>query len=132
MVEEAASFTQAHEKIELYQYDCVLLDLTLPDGSLAEVHLVGLYTAPNCFDGQMSCNVLSVPFLQLAVELATEGRLILQPQGFPRPVVVTEKHRLDLHVRYPRVQVAFSAAMLWNLLVPRPAAPQKATVAPAE
>lgn len=33
VVEEAASFTQAHEKIELYQYDCVLLDLTLPDGS---------------------------------------------------------------------------------------------------
>ena len=33
VVEEAASFGQAHEKIELYQYDCVLLDLTLPDGA---------------------------------------------------------------------------------------------------
>ena len=33
VVEEAASFSQAHEKIELYQYDCVLLDLTLPDGA---------------------------------------------------------------------------------------------------
>ena len=33
VVEEATSFAQAHEKIELYQYDCVLLDLTLPDGS---------------------------------------------------------------------------------------------------
>ena len=33
VVEEAASFAQAHEKIELYKYDCVLLDLTLPDGS---------------------------------------------------------------------------------------------------
>ncbi|MDB5234840.1 MAG: DNA-binding response regulator, partial [Hymenobacter sp.] len=33
VVEEAASFSQATEKIELYQYDCVLLDLTLPDGN---------------------------------------------------------------------------------------------------
>ena len=33
VVEEAASFVQAHEKIELYKYDCVLLDLTLPDGT---------------------------------------------------------------------------------------------------
>lgn len=33
VVEEAATCAQAHEKIELYQYDCVLLDLTLPDGS---------------------------------------------------------------------------------------------------
>lgn len=33
VVEEAGSFAQAHEKIELYQYDCVLLDLTLPDGT---------------------------------------------------------------------------------------------------
>jgi two-component system response regulator QseB len=32
-VEEAASFAQAQEKIMVYQYDCVLLDLTLPDGS---------------------------------------------------------------------------------------------------
>jgi two-component system response regulator QseB len=33
VVEEAASFAQAQEKIMVYQYDCVLLDLTLPDGS---------------------------------------------------------------------------------------------------
>ncbi len=33
VVEEAASFAQAQEKIMLYEYDCVLLDLTLPDGS---------------------------------------------------------------------------------------------------
>ena len=33
LVEEAADFAQAQEKIMLYQYDCVLLDLTLPDGS---------------------------------------------------------------------------------------------------
>ena len=33
VVEEAADFVQAQEKIMLYQYDCVLLDLTLPDGS---------------------------------------------------------------------------------------------------
>jgi len=33
VVEEAATFAQAQEKIMLYQYDCVLLDLTLPDGS---------------------------------------------------------------------------------------------------
>ena len=32
VVEEAASYVQAHEKIALYQYECVLLDLTLPDG----------------------------------------------------------------------------------------------------
>ena len=33
VVEVAADFAQAQEKIMLYQYDCVLLDLTLPDGS---------------------------------------------------------------------------------------------------
>ena len=33
VVEEAATCAQAQEKMELYQYDCVLLDLTLPDGS---------------------------------------------------------------------------------------------------
>jgi two-component system response regulator QseB len=33
VVEEAASFAQAREKMALYQYDCVLLDLTLPDGA---------------------------------------------------------------------------------------------------
>ncbi|TVT36896.1 response regulator transcription factor [Hymenobacter setariae] len=32
VVEVAASFGQAQEKIALYRYDCVLLDLTLPDG----------------------------------------------------------------------------------------------------
>ncbi|WP_324676771.1 response regulator transcription factor [Hymenobacter sp. GOD-10R] len=29
----AATYEQAHEKVKLYQYDCVLLDLTLPDGN---------------------------------------------------------------------------------------------------
>ena len=33
LVEEAADFAQGQEKIMLYQYDCVLLDLTLPDGN---------------------------------------------------------------------------------------------------
>jgi two-component system response regulator QseB len=33
VAEAAASFAQAQEKIMLYRYDCVLLDLTLPDGS---------------------------------------------------------------------------------------------------
>lgn len=37
VVEEAASCAQAHEKIALYQYDCVLLDLTLPDGAGLDV-----------------------------------------------------------------------------------------------
>ncbi|MDO7845069.1 response regulator transcription factor [Hymenobacter sp. M29] len=31
--EVAENYAQAHEKIKLYQYDCVLVDLTLPDGS---------------------------------------------------------------------------------------------------
>ena len=33
VIEEAVDFTQAEDQIMLYQYDCVLLDLTLPDGS---------------------------------------------------------------------------------------------------
>lgn len=37
VVEAAASYEQAHEKIKLYQYDCVLLDLTLPDGNGLDV-----------------------------------------------------------------------------------------------
>ncbi|MGI4874385.1 MAG: response regulator transcription factor [Janthinobacterium lividum] len=32
VVEVAGSFAQAYEKIKLYRYDCVLIDLTLPDG----------------------------------------------------------------------------------------------------
>lgn len=32
VVEVAANFAQANEKIKLYEYDCVLVDLTLPDG----------------------------------------------------------------------------------------------------
>jgi len=31
--ETAENYEQAHEKIKLYQYDCVLVDLTLPGGS---------------------------------------------------------------------------------------------------
>lgn len=31
--ETAENYQQAHEKIKLYQYDCVLVDLTLPDGN---------------------------------------------------------------------------------------------------
>ncbi|SNR90037.1 response regulator transcription factor [Hymenobacter mucosus] len=37
VVEAADSYAQAHEKIKLYQYDCVLLDLTLPDGNGLDV-----------------------------------------------------------------------------------------------
>lgn len=33
VVEVATSFAQAYEKVKLYRYDCVLLDLTLPDGN---------------------------------------------------------------------------------------------------
>ena len=32
VVEVASHFAQAYEKIKLYRYDCVLVDLTLPDG----------------------------------------------------------------------------------------------------
>lgn len=32
VVEVAINFAQAYEKIKLYRYDCVLVDLTLPDG----------------------------------------------------------------------------------------------------
>ena len=31
--EQAATYAQAHEKIKLYRYDCVLVDLTLPGGN---------------------------------------------------------------------------------------------------
>ena len=33
VIEVAINYAQALEKIKLYQYDCVLLDLTLPDGN---------------------------------------------------------------------------------------------------
>jgi DNA-binding response OmpR family regulator len=33
VVEVAADYTQAYDKIKVYRYDCVLLDLTLPDGN---------------------------------------------------------------------------------------------------
>ena len=33
MIESAADFIKALEKTNLYQYDCILVDITLPDGS---------------------------------------------------------------------------------------------------
>jgi len=33
VVEAAATFDRAKEKIHLYQYDCILLDISLPDGN---------------------------------------------------------------------------------------------------
>ncbi|MDO7886687.1 response regulator transcription factor [Hymenobacter cheonanensis] len=33
VVEVAADYAQAYDKIKVYRYDCVLLDLTLPDGN---------------------------------------------------------------------------------------------------
>lgn len=33
VVEVATDFAQAYDKIKVYRYDCVLLDLTLPDGN---------------------------------------------------------------------------------------------------
>ena len=35
--ETASGFKQALEKTELYEYDCILLDITLPDGSGLEI-----------------------------------------------------------------------------------------------
>ena len=33
IVEVANDFNSAYEKIQLYEYDCVLLDITLPNGN---------------------------------------------------------------------------------------------------
>lgn len=33
VVETAATFFDTQEKVELYDYDCVLLDIMLPDGN---------------------------------------------------------------------------------------------------
>ncbi len=93
--------------------------LTLHDGSVAEIHFAGLYTDNRCTEGTVSADELSLPLLQLAIELASEVRLILRPGEFPRPLVVSEELRRSLLIRYPQVQAVFSAAMLWNLLVPR-------------
>lgn len=97
--------------------------LTLPDGTLAEVHLVGLYSGAVCTQGTITIDALSQPFLQVAVELAAESKLMLRFPGYPRPLVVSEELRSALLPRYPTVQSAFSAAMIWNLLVPRQPAP---------
>ena len=49
VVEAAATFAQAHEKLTLYSYDCVLVDLTLPDGD--GLNLVRLLKAENSSAG---------------------------------------------------------------------------------
>ena len=102
--------------------------LTLSDGSPAEVHLVGLHGSGPCLEGTVSAPAISLPFLHLVVELATRLRLILRPDGFPRPLVVSEELRRTLIIRYPTVQTAFSAAILLNLLVPRELAPAESSV----
>ncbi len=104
--------------------------LTVPDGSVVEADFPGLYTGGDCKEGVVSSPEFTRSLLQLAVELASEIRLILWPQGFPRPLVVTEDLRRDLHVRYPTVQAAFSAPILWNLLVPRSTEPGEPKPAP--
>lgn len=47
-VEGAADFSSASQKMELYAYDCILLDIMLPDGSgldlLDELHAMGKRT----------------------------------------------------------------------------------------
>ncbi|MFI3314304.1 MAG: response regulator transcription factor [Rikenellaceae bacterium] len=37
IVERAHSFEQAHSKISIFEYDCILLDIMLPDGSGLEI-----------------------------------------------------------------------------------------------
>ena len=37
IVETASNFSDAKEKIELYEYDCILLDIMLPDGNGLEL-----------------------------------------------------------------------------------------------
>lgn len=106
--------------------------VTLPDGSFAEVHLVGLFGGCPCLNGHFTAGEPSPEFLRLVVELADVANLILRPQDFPRPLVVGEERRSRLIVRYPQVQSAFSAAMLRNLLVPRPVEPEPEADAPAE
>jgi hypothetical protein len=93
--------------------------LTLTDSSLAEVHLRGLYGAGPCVNGHLAAEAVSMPLLHVAVELARAGRLILTPDGFPRPLVIDEPLRQSLSTRYPQVQSGYSAAMIWNLLRPR-------------
>lgn len=99
--------------------------LSLHDGSVAEVQFVGLYSDSRCTEGIVVAEELTMPLLQLAIELASEVRLILRPGEFPRPLVVSEELRRTLLLRNPKVQAVFSAAMLWNLLVPRSMEPDE-------
>lgn len=93
--------------------------LTLTDGSLTEVHLQGLYGSGLCVTGHLAAEAVSMPLLHVAVELARAGRLILTPDGFPRPLVTDEPLRQSLSARYPQIQSGFSAAMIWSLINPR-------------
>ncbi|MBX3400292.1 MAG: hypothetical protein KF873_16285 [Gemmataceae bacterium] len=97
--------------------------LVAPDGTRLEACFPGLYTGGECREGYVSAPAIVRPLLQLAVELATEIRLILWPDGFPRPLVISEELRRELVVPLPMVQSVFSAPMLWNLLVPRSTEP---------
>jgi hypothetical protein len=93
--------------------------LVAPDGSRLEACFPGLYTGGECKDGVVSSEAISRPLLQLAYDLAAEIRLMILPDGFPRPIVTSEELRRELLIRYPTVQAAFSAPILWNLIVPR-------------
>jgi hypothetical protein len=109
------------------------IHITMPDGSFVEADFPGLYTGGTCMQGTVSAPTITRALLQLAVELASEIRLILWPAGFPRPLVISEELRLELHVRYPMVISAFSPFMLWNMLVPRSHEPEAAeSKSPAE
>jgi hypothetical protein len=105
--------------------------LVAPDGSQIEACFPGLYTGGECKQGYVSASAVARPLLQLAIELAAEIRLILRPDGFPRPLVISEELRRELIVPYPTVQSVFSASMLWNLLVPRTFEPPDEAPAPS-
>lgn len=90
VVEVAADYASAHTKLFVYEYDCILLDIMLPDGS-------GLNLLREIQSGKRKQNVIIISAKD-AIEDRVEGLELGADDYLPKPF-----HLAELHARIKSV-----------------------------